>query len=159
MTPKSENSADGIMVTVRQHWDLDGKLPVPVGLWLQCPVCRSVNVLLREWRIGRRNQPRGAERRRLPFRCDVSFKCLECSAVWPHGIPLDEQTGRRLQPGRGVRVVHWREAGYRLVGSVPPKDPLGPDREHVFAHHYFDETEAEACQEDPDCALKGGPAW
>ncbi len=99
------------MAKVRCFWDLSGSLPVPVPGWLVCPICSSGDLLLREYRIGRRNEPRGAELRRLPYRCDVSIKCLDCSAVWLHGIPLDEATGHRINPtADSVKVVHWREA-------------------------------------------------
>ncbi len=104
-----QDTAEHIVARVAARWDLSAPLPVPRPGWLVCPVCRAPDVIPREWRIGARNLPRGAELRRLPYRVDVSFKCLDCSLVWWHGVAVSETDGRRFGSRSGARVVHWRE--------------------------------------------------
>ncbi len=101
-----QDTAEDIMARVAARWDLSAPLPVPRPGWLRCPVCRAPDVIPKEWRTIRIREPAG---HRFPFRCDVSFKCLDCSAVWVHGLPFDDVSGRRLAGGDGPRVVHWRE--------------------------------------------------
>lgn len=105
-----DDSAEAITARIAERWDLLAPLPVPRPGWLKCPVCRAVDVIPREWRIGTRNLPRGAALRRLPWRIDVGFKCLDCSTIWWHGLAVTETAAlRRLVP-HGTRVIHWREA-------------------------------------------------
>jgi hypothetical protein len=102
---------DSASILARQalRWDLDADLPVPRPGWMRCPVCASGDLLIREWRIGPRVP---AERHQLSHRVDVSLKCLDCSAVWWHGLAVDSAIARRFGwGGVAVRVVEWRDAG------------------------------------------------
>lgn len=108
-----ELTAEQILEAVSARWWLL-PLPHPRGDWLRCPVCRSRRVQPRQWRLGRRDRGDGPEApaHRLSYRCDVSYKCTECSAVWPHGVPLTRAQALRIDPAArtGVRVWHWRDA-------------------------------------------------
>jgi hypothetical protein len=92
-------------VAVGTAWRLDD-VPVPVPLFRPaCPVCRGGRILLRSWRWF----DRGITAR---FRCDVSFKCLSCCAVWQHGLAL-----QRSQRKANGAVVEWREGRQLLLDA------------------------------------------
>lgn len=97
-------SAVEVMAAVTARWDLAGVLPVPRGEWLACPVCRAGRPQPRYWRWHRRS---GTPT--IPGRCDVSFKCVDCSAVWTHGVPIDADTFER-RATKVNRQIWWREA-------------------------------------------------
>lgn len=103
-------SPDRVLAAVRERWDLSGPLPVPRGEWLACPVCRSGRPQPRYWLWHRKSS--GTP---LPFRCDVAFKCVECSAGWVHGVAVDEDTYRR-RAVKERRRIEWREAR-RMLGA------------------------------------------
>lgn len=97
-----------ILDNVAARWDLSGPFPIPLGDWLACPVCRSAEVQPRYWEwvhLGAEHSVRA--------RCNVSFKCVACSAVWVHGVALQEDYYRRnaVQHGR----VGWREVRKHLA--------------------------------------------
>ena len=41
-----------------------------------------------------------------PYRCDVSFKCCDCSAVWTHGVAIPEA----MFTTRPASRIPWRQA-------------------------------------------------
>lgn len=81
-----------ILAQVRRRWHID-PLPLPRGRWLRCPVCRSRRWQVRYWRT----HIRPGDGHRVAHRCDVHFKCTRCSAVWAHGLAVDEATFLRLR--------------------------------------------------------------
>lgn len=100
-------TAEQVHEATAARWDLSATLPVPRPGWLACPVCRVRQVQARHWRFFRR---RGAT---VEGRCDVSFKCIACAAVWTHGVALDEATYTRMTGSRKRPVsgqIGWREA-------------------------------------------------
>lgn len=94
--------AEETLGAVRGRWDLRAPLPRPLDGWLACPVCRSPEPQPRYWQF---HTMAGVHT--LPWRCDISFKCTSCSAVWIHGLPLDEETWERCK--RSGRIG-WRQA-------------------------------------------------
>lgn len=101
---------DLVLAATRRHWDLDVPLPVPVGDWLACPVCRSAGPRIRWWRYHLRGKSETT-----PYRCDVSFKCVECGAVWMHGVVVPvEHWDRRPFPHRDRQTIAWRH-GRELI--------------------------------------------
>lgn len=92
-------------------WDKSGPLPLPLGEWLACPVCSNGTVQARFWKFHTRESPTN-----MPGRCDVSFKCCSCAAVWCHGVALDRETFKRMITGRNNRI-EWREARQILEAS------------------------------------------
>lgn len=108
--------ADEVLAATRERWDLTGPLPVPLADWLVCPICGHDQVQPRYWRYHKRSGDPT-----VPYRCDVSFKCCSCAAVWVHGVALDAQTwAARPNPRLTGRQIHWHEA-QRLLN---PSDPL-----------------------------------
>lgn len=92
-------------VDVGSAWQVDD-VPVPVPRFKPaCPVCRGDRVLLRTWHW----YERGVTAR---YRCDVSFKCLKCSAVWTHGLALN-----RSQRRANGKWVEWREGRQLLLDA------------------------------------------
>ena len=88
---------------VARHWDLSGPYPVPVGRWIWCRVCGTDRApQARWWRWHLRTAGT------IGHRCDVAFKCVECSAVWQFGIPVPEAYYRRHASREG-KLIHWRE--------------------------------------------------
>lgn len=120
-----ELTADEVLAATHAKWDLSGPLPVPAGGWLACPVCRDGRPQPRYWRWHRR-----AGKPTVPWRCDVSFKCVDCAAVWTHGIAVDEQYYRSnaTKPGR---MITWREVRdvldehAKAVGASWRAEPTG----------------------------------
>lgn len=91
-----------MLAAVRKRWDLSGPVPVPVGDWLACPVCRADQIQARHFRFHERDSA-------IPWRCDVSFKCTSCSAVWEHGVVVTrEMYARRSTPAS--KTIPWRTA-------------------------------------------------
>jgi hypothetical protein len=104
----SDWSAEDIMDNVRRYWNLDGPLPIPHA-WPDhsCPFGHRP-VQFRHWQF--HEAPRGP-RARVPYRCDVSFKCGECSMVWVQAPALDEDTYNRMTENLTAnRRVAWSMA-------------------------------------------------
>lgn len=110
-----ELDAEEVLVRTRLRWDLSGPLPVPVDGWLACPVCRFEQVQVRFWRFHVRSDIGHT----VPHRCDVSFKCTGCAAVWIHGVVLDEHTHTRMARARKRpnSQILWREGKKMLEGA------------------------------------------
>lgn len=105
-----ELDPDQVLAATVRRWDLDGPLPVPRPGWLCCPVCGCSVVQPRYWRWHVRS---GAPT--VAGRCDVSFKCCDCAAVWVHGVAIPEGIfeTRKLR-GKLTRQIHWRDARVML---------------------------------------------
>lgn len=98
---------EAVLAATATYWDTSGPIPVPRPGWLACPVCRHRTVQPRYWRFFRR--PHAT----IPGRCDVSFKCVGCAAVWTHGVALDDDTYIRMTTSRKRPPngrIGWREA-------------------------------------------------
>ena len=107
---------DDPTIAVGSAWQVDGTpLPVP-RFQPQCPVCREKTVLLRSYHYF----DRGITAR---FRCNVTFKCLVCSAVWTHGLAI--QPSQRKTNGY---FVEWRQARELLTeaGVIDADGYLNP---------------------------------
>lgn len=87
---------------MRGRWDIDGVLPVPLPGWLACPVCRAEEIQAREWMFHVR---KGSHAN--PYRCDVSFKCCDCSAVWWHGVAVPQAM---FDARKSAARIDWRRA-------------------------------------------------
>lgn len=86
------------------RWNTTGPVPVPHDGWLACPVCRTDRPQPRWWRFHQRT---GAT---VPWRRDISFKCVSCAHVWTHGVVLDQDAwGRRARPRETGRHIGWRD--------------------------------------------------
>lgn len=107
--------ADGLERT-QEAWILD-PLPHP-RFDLACPVCkrgstRFGTVMIRGWKYHDR-QTKHANQDRTR-RCDVSFKCIECSAVWVHGLVVTERHYQERAQER--RDWHWR-LGMQMIAEA-----------------------------------------
>lgn len=104
---------DEVLARVERRWDTSGVLPVPRGDWVHCPMCGSRDMHLRWWRFFER--PGGTVR----HRCDVSFKCTDCSLVqYPFGVPLPPEAWRRWQQSRLPSRVEWRQGREYIEGDT-----------------------------------------
>lgn len=99
---------DNVLDRVRESWDLDRELPVP-KFDLQCPICNCGQIQLRQYSFHYRHKTGS----RNPYRCDVSFKCTQCSLVWTHGVVVPEAMYKRHEN----EMIHWREAKEILRGD------------------------------------------
>lgn len=99
--------ADEVLDRVGARWDLDQPVPVPIGDWLACPVCRTPEPQPRYWLFLDRSG------HAIAYRCDIGFKCTDCSAVWVHGLAIPERVFRPWRKRVGKRI-DWREAKQRL---------------------------------------------
>lgn len=118
-------TADEVLAATAARWDTAGPLPVPHPGWLACPVCRYHVLQPRHWRFHIRDEAT------IRGRCDVSFKCCACAAVWYHGVALDKHTWARMSGGRN-RQIGWRAArqiltdhGFTGIGTVQTSGTVG----------------------------------
>ena len=84
--PYTLTTADIIAATERR-WDLRGPVPVPRIGWWRCGSCATPRrPHPRRWRY---HHYKGyEEEHRVPWRCDISLKCVECGQATVHGIAL-----------------------------------------------------------------------
>ena len=97
-----------VLKRVQEKWDLSGDFPLPK--WdIRCPVCGSPHVQARNWQFAYQyNSP-------TKYRCNVSFKCTECSAVWIHGVVITEEMFRKHVKIDNKPVYYpWREVKEKL---------------------------------------------
>jgi hypothetical protein len=83
-------------------WDFD-PIPLPKGDWMKCPVCRAGECIPKQF-LFHVAQP-GAS---LPYRCDATFKCRDCAAVWSHGIVVPGEVYDRF-PNKNIERPQIRE--------------------------------------------------
>lgn len=108
----SRFAPDDVHARVAKRWDFNGPLPQPTPGWLRCPICGDEQPTPRYWRFHQR--PASSVR----WRCDVSFKCTDCSHVWVHGIPLPDAVGEQSGVAEGsVRHISRREAERIMKGQ------------------------------------------
>ena len=102
-------SKEEILKRVEETWDLSGDFPLPKDT-IRCPVCGSEEIQVRDWIFHLSADPSVS---RVPYRCDVNFKCTRCSAIWTHGIAIPEEMYKKhasLEPGKHASVRYsWRE--------------------------------------------------
>lgn len=73
--------------------------PFPVPKWvIQCPVCRSCEVFIKQCSFFKRKEN--------DYRCDVTFKCTNCSYVWTHGVVVPREIAKPMIRPNGWS---WRE--------------------------------------------------
>ena len=101
-------SKEEILKRVEDAWDLSGDFPMPKDA-IRCPVCGSKEIQARSWSFFPSPDPNS----RIPYRCDISFKCTRCSAVWIHGVAIPKEMYKKhasLEPGKRASVRYsWRE--------------------------------------------------
>lgn len=100
-----DHYAEGRDQRVDLHWDLRWPAPVPREI-PPCPVCPDGRAVAKDWRfhsVAVAGSPR-------PWRCDVRFKCVDCSAVWQHGVAIPEAMYRHGMSRFGEnRTASWRK--------------------------------------------------
>lgn len=90
-------------------WNLDSPFPRPTGDWMRCPVCGSRNYLIQSWHgFDRYDHPPEGVTHRVPFRCDVTVKCMNCANVWVHGLALP-QSWADTYPEVIGRKIYWNQ--------------------------------------------------
>ena len=98
---------DEVAIRVDKFWSFESGFPQP-KTELPCPVCRSSQGIIKDFRFFKRGGPTPNK-----FRCDVVFKCTECSMQWAHGVPISEELFK-LRVVRGKHKTRqsysWREA-------------------------------------------------
>ena len=100
-------SKEEILKRAEEAWDLSGDFPIPKDI-IRCPVCGSKEIQARYWLF----HPSGNPDSRVKYRCDVSFKCTRCSAVWVHGVAIPEELYKKhiSEPGKQSSMRYsWRE--------------------------------------------------
>lgn len=103
--------AGQVLAAVEARWDLTGPFPIPRGTWLRCPVCGAGDPQPRYWRFWERS---GTPT--IRYRCDVSFKCVDCSALYPtFGVPLPDDYWHQHARKPGRQIWH-REARKIMEG-------------------------------------------
>jgi hypothetical protein len=95
-------TTEEILERVNRHWDLTYSLPIP-KFDLECWVCKSNDILLRQWTFHDRAKRTGSK---YGCRCDASFKCTECSLVWVHGVLVPKEMFDKY---KDKRLVTWRK--------------------------------------------------
>ena len=102
-------SKEQILKRVEEAWDLSGDFPMPKDI-IRCPVCGSKEIQAQVWAFHRSSTPNIS---RIPYRCDIGFKCTRCSAIWTHGVAIPEEMYKKhasLEPGKRASVRYsWRE--------------------------------------------------
>ena len=95
---------DEVLERVEESWDLSGDFPMP-KFAVKCPVCGSEEIQARLWQFTHKDSG-GAK-----YRCNVSFKCTRCSAVWMHGVVIPEEMFRKhvKENENQAKMYHWRE--------------------------------------------------
>lgn len=75
---------------VARRWHLDGRVPLPKGEWMYCGACGAgpPSQHLRSWRFGQYGE--NAEKT-WRYRCDVAFKCTDCSLVYVFGVATPQE--------------------------------------------------------------------
>lgn len=156
-------TAGQVHAATAARWDLSGALPVPRPGWLACPVCGCETVQPRFWRWHVRS---GGPT--VVGRCDVSFKCCDCAAVWVHGVAVPDghvvapEMRRRLN-----RQIQWRDARKMLEADMPTiYSPTGKPRDvsdHQAASFKLsgwttEPVEAEAVEPEHVCDVCGKAA-
>ena len=82
----ARDTPEQLAARVAEKWDLTGRLPFPKWEVL-CPTCRSPHQKLRYWKF---HTYLTAEKT-TPYRCDVGFKCRECSYVYIFGVATNRE--------------------------------------------------------------------
>ena len=112
-------SKRAIKDNIHKFWDLSQVFPTPRRP-IRCPVCREQTAIIKGYFFF---EHPGKKLDRIPFRCDVTFKCTYCSAVWPHGLVIDKEYFDAIGP---KKTYSWREALDRLNGTWNEED-FGPE--------------------------------
>jgi len=99
-------SEEEVLNRVSKAWTIEegDVFPLPKFV-VECPVCKSVDIQARNWQFTLKDS--GGNK----YRCNVSFKCTQCSAVWTHGVVIPEIMFRKHVKGNihQTKLYHWRE--------------------------------------------------
>ena len=93
-----------VLERVKRAWDLSTDFPIP-KFRIICPICKSEAIQARNWQFQYRDVG-GCK-----YRCNVSFKCTQCSHAWVHGVVIPEELFRKHVRGNvhQTKLYHWRE--------------------------------------------------
>jgi len=95
-----------VLEKVSKAWTISDEdlFPLPKFI-VRCPVCESEDIQARNWQFTFKDSG-GAK-----YRCNVSFKCCNCSSVWTHGVVIPEEMFRKHVRGNihQTKLYHWRE--------------------------------------------------
>ncbi len=99
---------------IYQRWDFSKVLPVPLFDFV-CPICGSDRIKLGEWIFFRKKSSNGT-----PYRCDVRFKCTECSFVPIFGVVVELKIFNKLDHYK--HAFTWYEGLEILKGQKKVTD-------------------------------------
>jgi hypothetical protein len=94
---------------VEKMWDLSGAFPIPKFL-VTCPSCQTAEVTLQQVGFTQRDWTGSP----APWRCNIGFKCCECSMVWLYGVPVSKEM---FDKGFLMGQMGWRQAEAYFGGS------------------------------------------
>lgn len=98
---------DEVLRNVAKMWDWSrGGIPLP-RFTVHCPVCGLGTSKLSRVTFGMRDTSPN------PYRCDVSFKCIVCSAFWTHGVPVPHDVWSK----HANRRYDWRTVRAAVHGE------------------------------------------
>jgi hypothetical protein len=83
-------------------WDMSKRRPTLIKT-KRCPVCDHKKWLHRDWKY----HPRGGEGHRLPYRIDISIKCLWCGLILRFGVAVTEKWWNEMGIGYHESAT-WR---------------------------------------------------
>lgn len=107
-----EEEEGEILARVAYKWEFVDGFPFP--RWnLFCPTCRSNDLQYRGHLFWNKGEAQG-----IPYRCDVSIKCRDCSYILDFGIPLTkEQFDQMVPDDTSHKKYYWREVQEILAAS------------------------------------------
>ena len=91
MTLPCLTSVDDVHTAVAKVWDFTQTFPTIRPGTISCGRCGG-RFLIRDWKYHRNRTPHTS----VPWRCDVSTKCVGCSAVDVFGVVVPQDVWRRV---------------------------------------------------------------
>ncbi len=103
-------SEEEIEKNIDNHWEIYKNFLFPKFI-IKCPICGSEKVILKQERFFRRDEGR------MKYRCDIAFKCSECSNVWWFGVVIPDDLGKKQMIGNNSATYYWREIKEKVGGE------------------------------------------
>lgn len=104
-----EFTIEETMNRIHSKWEMSGPVPLP-KFEVKCPVCSEKKPLLKGALFHTRRKVSSN-----PFRCDVKFKCIECSFVWAHGLVVPREMAVQHDFNR---TIHFRELQRKINDHI-----------------------------------------